>query len=68
MPFSGGGGDDEVAALRDLALMVYREAASDPVTAPAAFGIAALTIQQKLKISTLVACWILERWLQEAQL
>lgn len=55
--------DDTIFAL-GIAFEIYDSAASDPVTAPAAFGVGCLILQDMLKVNLRAAALLLDVGLQ----
>ena len=56
--------DDETVFALEVALSIYDAAAEDNVTAPAAFGVACLILQDMLKVNLRAAALLLEVSLQ----
>ena len=61
-------GNRDTENVRAVALQVYESLMRDPVTAPAAYGIAAAVIRHALQCNLKVCCHLLDEWLLEEQL
>lgn len=60
--------EEDVRQLRVDVMNVHKEAAADPVTAPAAFGVACTILKNGLRCSLTTAAMLLDCWLIEARL
>lgn len=60
--------DDAPFNLRDLALDAYAAMAKEQEVAHAAYGVAAMIIQQAMRCKLRVACYLLDAWLKDAGL
>jgi hypothetical protein len=56
---------EDVAKLREYVMQVYREAAADNDTFPAAFGVGCKLIQEKLHCSLKVSALLMQCWIDE---
>lgn len=59
---------DDVNQLRADVMRVHAEAAADPVTAPAAFGVACTMLKNGLRCNLTTAAALLDCWLVEHKL
>jgi len=60
--------EQDVKELREEVMKVHNEAAADPVTAPAAFGVACTILKNGLHCNLTTAALLLDCWLTECKL
>ncbi len=59
---------EDVNELRAQVMQVHAEAAADPTTAPAAFGVACIMLKNGLRCNLTTAAALLDCWLTEHKL